>query len=384
MRCSGNKYGRYFISLLFFAGFAMLGYSQDSTVQKQPLHPYLQVNYHSGTFWTRSVYLDHEFEDPYRALELRFGFHSTGNKEWQRMYNYPSYGLGMHYSDLVMDSRDTTVGNPFSMFAYYSAPIARFGRFTLASDISAGLSYMDRIYDPVTNPYNDVIASHINLYFDVNMNLSARLSPRIGVYGSAGLTHYSNGKIRVPQKGVNNWGWGLGMYYDFKPAITNYPEFEPPEFEDNTSIQFMIAAGIVEVMPMGGFDKYQAITYSFTADYVYQFGHRGAVSIGMDVLYDGSLAYVYHDVPPEEVTTWRKMYLASHMGYRYIIDRFNILFDFGTYFRQQQHVRGIVFARAGGRYYFTEHLAGHLCIKTKNGIRSDWIEWGLVAKLKIK
>jgi hypothetical protein len=78
------------------------------------------------------------------------------------------------------------------------------------------------------------------------------------------------------------------------------------------------------------------------------------------------------------------MYLASHMGYHFIVDRFTLLFNLGTYFRQSSKDRGWYFARAGGRYRITEHLHGHICIKTKNGIRADWIEWGVAYQIDLR
>jgi len=109
-----------------------------------------------------------------------------------------------------------------------------------------------------------------------------------------------------------------------------------------------------------------------------------AVAFGLEVLYDGSLERSIPGIPPDEVSTSQKMYLASHLGYHYIIDRFTILFNLGTYFRQSSYDRGFMFARAGGRWQFTEKLYGHICIKTKNGVRSDWIEWGAAYSFKIR
>jgi hypothetical protein len=106
--------------------------------------------------------------------------------------------------------------------------------------------------------------------------------------------------------------------------------------------------------------------------------------MGVDVLYDGSLERAIKGVTPEEVTTWQKMYLASHMGYHFIVDRFTLVFNLGTYFRQSSKDRGWYFARAGGRYRLTDNLHAHIAIKTKNGIRADWIEWGAAYQIDLR
>ena len=72
----------------------------------------------------------------------------------------------------------------------------------------------------MTNPFNDVIASHLNLYFDFNVNMIYMLSDRLDLKAGYGVTHYSNGRIHMPQKGVNNWGWNFGLSYHFvQPGV---------------------------------------------------------------------------------------------------------------------------------------------------------------------
>ena len=47
---------------------------------------------------------------------------------WEQYNNYPSYGFGIHYADLIADREDTIVGNPFSAFVFYSAPRIKVGQ----------------------------------------------------------------------------------------------------------------------------------------------------------------------------------------------------------------------------------------------------------------
>ena len=372
------------IHIILFLCFILSGFAQEAESNKKERYPFLQVNFHTGSFWTRSEYLKEQFSFPYKAIEARFGYQLTGKKLWQQYHRYPKYGFGMHYSDLVKDKSDTVVGNPLSLFGFYSGPWVRFGRFTLASDMSIGLSYTGLTHDFESNPFNDVIASHINLYFDFNLHLQMNVTPGIGIIAGYGLTHYSNGRMHVPQKGVNNWGWTFGMNWLLKGPVEEFIYRDPPEFKENESIQLMYAIGTVEGNPTGTTSYLRFFTSSFTADYVYQFSPKGAITIGLDVLYDGSLERAIKGVPPEEVSIWQQMYLGSHMGYHFIVDRFTLLFNLGTYFWQSSNDRGWYFARAGGRYRITENLHGHICIKTRNGIRADWIEWGAAYQINLR
>jgi hypothetical protein len=289
----------------------------------------------------------------------------------------------MHYADLVKTRKDTVVGNPVSLFVFYSADWFRRGRFTLGSDLSVGLSYTSLVYHPEKNPVNDVVASHINLYFGYNIRFHVELSKRIQANLGAGLTHHSNGRIHVPQKGVNSWGWSAGLNYMLSQPVNAFYFRELPEFKPYTDIQIMAAVGTVENIPTGETEELRYFNFSMTGDYAIHFNPKSALTLGLNVLYDGSLERAIKGVPTEDVDTWQKMYLGTHLGYQLTIHRVTLLANLGTYFRQSSYDRGFWFGRAGGRIRLSDRVYVHLAIKTKNGIRSDWIEWGAAYHIKM-
>jgi hypothetical protein len=351
--------------------------------------PYLQLLFHKGVHVNRSTTLDKEFDGGFKAMEVRLGFRTFGSEDWQQVHHYPKYGVGVHYADQIKNRKDTVIGNPVSVFGFFNAPITRFGRFSLNTNISAGLSYTSVIFDPVENPLNDLVASHINLYFDCNLNLGVELAERWDLTLGYGVTHYSNGNIQEPQKGLNNWGWNLGASYLFgtgqKPfQRAEYIHSDLPEFKPYEEIQLMMSVGINEWQPDSQVKGQHYFASSFTADYAYRFSRRSSVTLWTDIMYDGSLEEAIKGIPPDEVTTLQKFYLAGHIGYQYRINMLTLLFNVGSYFFQSSYDRRFFFSRAGGRIHLTDNLAVHICIKSRNGIRSDWIEWGMAYSLKTR
>ncbi|MEN8155824.1 MAG: acyloxyacyl hydrolase [Bacteroidota bacterium] len=376
------------IIIFIFSLHIHAGLAQD---QKQGVtggQPFFQMLYHSGVHWNRTMYLGELMSDGFYGMEARIGFRTYGRASWQQQHHYPKYGVGIHYADQIREKSDTTMGNPYSLFLFYNAPLARLGRFSLNTNISTGLSYMSNVYDYETNPYNDVVASHMNLYFDFNFNLGVELGERIDLNAGYGVTHYSNGNIHEPQKGLNNWGWNVGMSYLFdgreKPFVREeYIYTEPVEYESFEEIQLMTAFGVKEWQKDGTPDGTHYFTYSFSADYALHYSPKSAVTFGLDMFYDGSLE-MSMKIPTYEVPTWQKMYLGSHIGYQFKVNRYTLLINLGSYFKQHSNIRGYLFSRWGSRYRLTDHLSAHLCIKTKQGVRSDWIEWGLVYSVKTR
>jgi len=376
----------------------MAGFCQESSPTTIIRQPYIQLNCHTGVYWSRTEYMAEQFSKGYRAFDVRFGYQSTGGKLWHQYHNYPRYGFGIHYADLVKDRADTIMGDPFSVFVFYKAPWARIGPVTLNTDMGIGLSYTSLIHDPETNPYNDLIASHLNLYFEFNFNVGVQLSQRFDLSAGFGVSHYSNGRIHMPQKGVNHWGgsFGLGYFFDGKhnKKLKNQDELgflradrirtDPPGFETYEELQVMYAAGVTEWHRLGETEGVHYFASSFTVDYAFRYSYKSAVTLGFDLLYDGALERAIKGIPPEDVTTFQKTYMGGHLGYQFIVDRFTLVINFGTYFLQHSKDRGFLFSRWGGRFRLTDHLHANICIKTRNGVRSDWIEWGLAYTVKTR
>ena len=358
-------------------------FSQDESAGSNKSQPYFQMQYHVGSFWSRTETLQEQFDAGYWGLEARLGFQTTGRKMWQQECRYPKYGLGIYFADLVMNREDTIVGNPFALFAFYNATIFSVNRFTFGTDMSVGLSYTPLISDPVTNPQNDVLASHWNLFFGFKLNMDVELTHRLGMNLGYGLTHHSNGRVHVPQKGVNTWGWSMGMKYLLVEPV-GIIQNEAPEFLSHSEVQFMGAIGTVEQIAIPNVYPDRYFNTSVAVDYAYKFNPRMALTLGLNWFYDGSTAIAIGNLPPEEVSTYQKMYLGTHLGYQLNVSRITFMFNMGTYFMKHTADRGIWFARGGGRIRLIDNLYFHLAVKTKAGVRSDWIEWGLAYHLKVK
>lgn len=360
---------------------------------------FLQFFYHTGTNFGPTSYLDEKYTWGSKAYEIRYGFQSNGKELWQQYHHLPQYGIGFHYADLIADKADTAVGNPFSIFMFFSKPFARLGKFTFSTDLSLGLSYTSKYYDPKINPYNDVIGSPINLYFDLNANLRYPLNRKVNLSFGTGITHYSNGAMAKPQKGMNTIRLNAGMSYNIINPGFRTKERQREDYtqmqtggipKDNLyittteAVQLMASVGVVEEQRVGELQGHHFVTSSITVDYAFPLTPINNITLGLDALFDGSIMMTIEGIPPDEVSFMQKTYLGSHIGYQILIHRFTLLVNLGTYFRQSTFDSGFWFIRAGGRIRISDQLHSHICIKTKDGFNSDWIEWGMAYYINIR
>lgn len=336
------------------------------SITKEPKYTYgyhfMQFFYHTGINFGPTRYLKDQYTWGSRAYELRFGFQSKGDELWQQYHRLPQYGLGIHFADLIANKEDTTIGNPISVFMFFNAPFIRWSKFKLSASLSLGLSYTSKCHDPVRNPYNDVIGSCVNLYFDTNLNLDYSISRKINLITGIGLTHYSNGAIDRPQMGMNTLRINMGLSYnfcgdskgtdrDFKLNSSCVKQVKRKRDSHNISthetLQFMFSMGIIDQQKIGELEGRRYTSSSFTADYAFPLTPINNLTFGLDLLYNESLNRTYPGLSPEEVSFIQKSYLGSHMGFQVIIQRITLLINLGTYFRQSSYVSGFWFLRAG-------------------------------------
>ena len=370
---------------------------------------YIHLRYEQGAHPSGTNYLQDIFAGGYRALNLRVGTQSTGRQDWQRLHKYPQYGLGVAMFDLGGLEAEEIIGTPSSLFFFFGAPLFRLGKFSTNIDTEIGLSYDFKPYDPEENPYQDVIGAKTNLHFNVSLMFYYELSDRIDLSLGTGLTHFSNGRMFTPQKGINLMGLSLGAAYHFNP-IKNYtklvdpdyqpavrPEFitaEEPAFKRHHELQFMASIGTVQAEPGEAKDEFgesdttgqKGPRYgvsSISVDYAYQLGRKFKAVAGLDFFYDGSAEFLYDDILPQNTTFSDKAFYGWHLGFNYLIERFALIGNMGWYIHKPFEQRGGFYFRGGGRIGLTENLDAHIALKTRNGGIADWIEWGLAYKFKL-
>lgn len=370
---------------------------------------YIQVYLHRGQHPSGTNYMQDIFSNGFWAGTLRIGTQSTGRKEWQQIHNYPQYGLGVAGFDLGGAEADSAIGAPSALFFFFGAPIARYGKFSVNTDLELGLSYDFKPYDPEINKFQDVIGARTNLHFCLNLLFSYRISQRMDIGLGYALMHFSNGRSFTPQKGINLMGFNISTAYHFNP-IKNYtkyidPDYQPPirpefvvnelpEFNPYHELQLTATVGTVQAEPgefkneLGEIDTTGAkgpryMTSTWSLEYAYRLARKFKTVAGFDAFYDGSAEYLYDDLLPQNTGFSDKSFYGAHVGFHYLIERFAFLYNFGVYLQKPFPQRGKWYMRAGGRIGITDNLDAHIVLKTRNGGIADWIEWGVAYKFKL-
>lgn len=166
---------------------------------------------------------------------MHVGYQTTGEKEWEQCFNFPSYGFFFRYEHNTIDSakyehRDAnglpvteyinTIGDCYSVGGFINGNFYRGRNWSFDYDILAGLSFWPKYG-------NEFIGSLMNVHLGIDIGPTFRISRNMDLGLRFWFAHSSNGAIVLPNHGVNVYGYQLNCRYN----IDGREEFTRSEWE---------------------------------------------------------------------------------------------------------------------------------------------------------
>jgi hypothetical protein len=333
-------------------------------------------------------------EDTARALTVELGRQTDGSRDWHRVYNYPSYGVGFY---MARFDHERELGNPVATYGFFSWPFPVSARVQVTADIGMGVSWNWTEFDPKTNPTNTALGSDIAYHVDGGVTLRFLATDRASLYAGLDVTHWSNGATKQPNLGLAIVGPKVGARYNFAPQVVppraraaDLPRFEPSwEFVAGVagSGKSAAAATSSRIDVAERWRDFGAL--NITTGLQRQFYRFGKIAAGADVSYDGSagarvdivnLRQVESRAPVDE-----RFALGLYGGYEHVIARFSILAQLGY-----TVWRGVddpdvprLYERYGSRFYFTDHFWGTFAVRSIKVRKANFLEFGLGYRVRL-
>jgi hypothetical protein len=174
---------------------------------------------------------EHSFQ---KQLMFSLGWDSRRNpQEWAQRLKGPRTGISVGYANF---GNSDSLGYALTLMPFIE--INAFGKQNLKVVVGMGGSYFNKIFDPITNPNNQAVATRINWSFRLFMHYQILTSKRLDWRLGAGFFHHSNGHTRLPNQGYNSFLVSLSTdiknesqksiplpKFDFKRSSYNYFTF---------------------------------------------------------------------------------------------------------------------------------------------------------------
>jgi len=323
-----------------------------------------------------------------RTMTVEIGRQTDGTRDWHRVYNYPSYGVGFFAARF--DHKDE-LGRPYAAYGFFSWPFPVTRRVQLTSDFGLGVSWNWNEFDSRTNPTNTALGSDVAYHVDWGLYVRYLTTAHANVYAGLNFTHWSNGATKQPNLGLATVGPRVAVRYNFAPQIPpprarpeDLPRFDP-------SWEFLVGGAgspkeataatnanidVVDRRRDGGaFNVNTAVQRHF-----YRFGKAGG---GADVAYDSSTGARVDIIGGQRVESRapvdRRFSLGVYGGYEHVIARFSILVHYGrTVWRGYEDPDvSRFYQRYGTRFYLSDRFWTTFAVRTVKLRKADFMEFGL-------
>lgn len=327
-------------------------------------------------------------QNPYNAFEFRFGIRGYGQESWHQIFRYPTYGLGIYQAFFF--PRNNQLGNPGAFYMFFNQSLLGNEKISFGYDLSAGLAYNFLNYDPDHNPEQLAIGTAQNIIFQIEVETGFRILERLDGSVGLGFTHFSNGRIRTPQRGINLYHlsgklrYHMGASYRKNGLREGWPKVRPepihhviPKFNRRWEFYICPSAGVATPEEQINWEDRNIHYFMASIDLstAYHYAYFGKIGLGIDLFYDESLNEK-RGTPQSSLPFEDELYWGTHILHEFMIQRFRVVSHLGITMSQREY-KGKWFARIGLRYNFAKNFYFRSVLKTPGGFKADWIEWGI-------
>lgn len=308
-----------------------------------------------------------------------FLIRTHGSEEWQKTYNFPDYGGYFLYQDF----KSQPLGECYAVGALYNF---YFLNRHLKLRLSEGIAITTNPYDKVTNSKN--IAFGTKLLDNTNIGLSydnQMLFKNVGFHAGLLFSHYSNGRVRTPNSGINTYLLNVGLNYNFddeKKIVNDTTIGVKKSYRGPIKYNFVLRSGLNE-SPIIRSGQRPFYHLGFYIDK--RLSRKSGLQLGTELFLTNSFkdyisyyAVAYPETHIDPNTDYKRV--GIFVGHELFINRISLEAQIGYYVYRPFKVGESVYDRVGVKYYLTDKIFTSFTIKTHLFL-AEALEFGIGVKL---
>ncbi|MBQ4818472.1 acyloxyacyl hydrolase [Aquimarina sp. MMG016] len=301
-----------------------------------------------------------------------------GNKEWQRLYNSPDYGVSFIYQDLDNEF----LGENFGLYAHYNF---YFLKRSLMLKIGQGIAYTTNPYDQDENFRNVAYGTHLLSSTIAFLNYrKENIIGGLGLQAGMGVIHYSNANFKAPNKSTNTFVFNIGANYRLDSKLPEYIEKEKGAVKGTEPIGFgfLVRGGINESDVVG---SGQLPFYTIGAFADKRLNKKSAIQLGAELFFSEALERFidfrstgdFDDGTTGDEDSKR---IGLFLGHELRINKLSVLTQLGYYVYYPYDFEGQVYNRIGSRYYFNKNIFGSVTVRS-HAAKAEAVEFSIGYRL---
>jgi hypothetical protein len=298
----------------------------------------------------------------------------NGKKNWHKTYRQPEQGVSLYHGSV---GNDSILGKFTGLYGFIHIPIIRPSEsFRLDWQFGTGLGYTPKIYDPINNPKNIAIGSHINGLICLGL-YSKHYFGRNKISLGLDITHFSNGAFGVPNLGINIF-YGSFSYARSLGKIKEYERILP--LEDKFKNWTVGATGIFMMKETYNDNPKKYPVYGLNLYIRKLLATKAGVEISLDLISKQAIKAYFPEIPKSQ---WDIFQMGLFAAYLLPIDHFHFVFGMGAYIKDKFQPEDPIYHKIGVRYQFNNGINLQWVLKTHFG-RADYSEAGIGYSFPLK
>lgn len=388
------------LHVLAFVLFSSAAYSQENTLKNEEHEDWnyfsLQGSYKKGHVFGTNAFLRGDNQigqkiDVFQAVSLKLSHQTTGSKQWQQIFKYPDWGVGLYAGDFYNPEE---IGVPISLYSFFNAPFIRKDKFSFNYQLAFGISFNWQSFNPQTNKFNIAIGAGESFFIDAGLNVQYGLSNKLDLLTGFNLTHFSNGALKKPNFGINTISPQISLKYNFN----GHPTFhltDIPKYEDHSEWLVSAFVGeqnvIFDSVDINIQEKYEGVFFpeiGLSTVYNRQVNYKSKIGIGMSVSYNGALnaqvAVNKNELDPVDEPFEEKLQVSIFPSYELVVHKMSLVLRpaFYIYRKKVQNPTPQFYQKIGLKYHFSTDMFAGVILRNYAFHVSSFIEWTVGYRLK--
>jgi len=348
----------------------LLATTMASSQQYRDTHTF-EVDVFRGNIMLHSPDLAQVITGHPEGLMLSLARKTHGDEDWHDIYNFPDYGAYILYQNF----NSTILGKNYAAGAFYNF---YFLRRHVSFKVAQGIALTTNPYDKVTNFKNGAFGSRFmaNTNFALNYK-KENIIDRFGIQAGLMFTHFSNGRLKSPNSGINTYNLNLGIHYNFENA-PNKPKDSvafKTKLTEPIRYNLLLRTGFNESLSVGSGQK-PFYHIGFHLDK--RLNRKSAIQLGSELFLTTSYkeyirfrATAFPEKPIDRNTDYKRA--GIFIGHELFINRLSIEAQVGYYIYDPAKLDSSIYDRLGMKYYITRKIYTGLSVKT-HGFLAEALE----------
>ncbi|AZA60754.1 hypothetical protein EG340_06745 [Chryseobacterium indoltheticum] len=364
------------------------------TVRRSNLQGSVSMQF--GKFLGTNDYLKELKHREFIGASAELTVQTDGSQEWHKRFGRPYYGGGIVAFDFLKNS---DMGRPFAIYGTFGGAIKETSTHSWNYNTSGGFAFNWTPFDQEKGYLNQTFGSSVSVYISFGANYKYYLSKHLDLGLGLNFTHFSNGALKLPNKGMNTFNSQLSLTYHFDER-----QFAPKDtlsvFDKYSTLDVNVFGGVRHSIFYGkdeGFsyddvdliDKFKGRYYeNLGIETVYhrQVTYKSSLGLGIGLMYDEDYNHKFYQDENGKIQTTKRfqndqLLLNIFPSYRLSISKFAIQIQPGFYLFKKpidkRYDKTIFYQRVGFQYTIGKNLLIGIGLRSFIFHKADYIEWRL-------